>query len=151
MKFFAILAAAALAFAHASFSGEAVKVGGKYYVEDSEGNLIRIPGDSAAPSPRRRPARSGKYGLPHPSSWHSQPQAGQKAPAPAGADVEGPESPRGEPPSAAEASAEYECSVVEIRGGEEDGSVQVQVFPPGIRRRCRERNRCGGRGNLGGF
>lgn len=117
MKFFAILAAAALAFAHASFSGEAVKVGGKYYVEDSEGNLIRIPGDSAAPSPRRRPARSGKYGLPHPSSWHSQPQAGQKAHAPAGAAVEGPESPRGEPPSAAEASAEYECSVVEIRGG----------------------------------
>ena len=43
MKFFAIFAAAALAFAPALFSAEAVKIDGKYYMEDAGGNLIRLP------------------------------------------------------------------------------------------------------------
>ena len=78
MKFFAIFAAA-LAFAPALFSAEAVKIDGKYYLEDSGGNLIRLPEGAVSEAPRRRPARSGKYGLPHPSSWHSAPRSEAEA------------------------------------------------------------------------
>lgn len=59
MKFFAIFAAAALAFAPALFSAEAVKIDGKYYMEDAGGNLIRLPEGAVPEAPKRRPARSG--------------------------------------------------------------------------------------------
>ena len=79
MKFFAIFAAAALAFAPALFSAEAVKIDGRYYMEDAGGNLIRLPEGAVPEAPKRRPARSGKYGLPHPSSWHSERRAEAEA------------------------------------------------------------------------
>lgn len=120
MKFFAIFAAA-LAFAPALFSAEAVKIDGKYYLEDSGGNLIRLPEGAVSEAPRRRPARSGKYGLPHPSSWHSAPrseaEAKPKAPSEgAGREADG-ESARAPQPQEHEDCVAYVCSVVEIRGG----------------------------------
>lgn len=120
MKFFAIFAAA-LAFAPALFSAEAVKIDGKYYLEDSGGNLIRLPEGAVSEAPRRRPARSGKYGLPHPSSWHSAPrseaEAKPKAPSEgAGREADG-ESARAPQPQVHEDCVAYVCSVVEIRGG----------------------------------
>ena len=120
MKFFAIFAAA-LAFAPALFSAEAVKIDGKYYLEDSGGNLIRLPDGAGSEARRRRPAGSGKYGLPHPSSWHSAPrseaEAKPKAPSEgAGREADG-ESARAPQPQAHEDCVAYVCSVVEIRGG----------------------------------
>ncbi len=120
MKFFAIFAAA-LAVSHVSFSAETVKIDGKYYLEDSGGNLIRLPDGAVSEAPKRRPVRSGKYGLPHPSSWHSEPRAEAEAKpeapsAGAGKDADG-ESARVPQPPARENCVAYVCSVVEIRGG----------------------------------
>lgn len=121
MKFFAIFAAAALAFAPALFSAEAVKIDGKYYMEDAGGNLIRLPEGAVPEAPRRRPARSGKYGLPHPSSWHSERRAEAEAKPEvpsegAGKEAEVDSACASQTPAREDCVA-YECSVVEIRGG----------------------------------
>lgn len=121
MKFFAIFAAAVFAFPSAPFSAEAVKIDGRYYLEDAGGNLIRLPEGAVPEAPRRRPARSGKYGLPHPSSWHSEPraEAERKSEAPSGGGGKAEEvgSARASQPPAREDCVAYVCSVVEIRGG----------------------------------
>lgn len=121
MKFFAIFAAAALAFAPALFSAEAVKIDGRYYMEDAGGNLIRLPEGAVPEAPKRRPARSGKYGLPHPSSWHSERRAEAEAkpevPSEGAGKTEEVDSARASQTPAREDCVAYECSVVEIRGG----------------------------------
>lgn len=89
MKKFIVAISAIIAFAAvcAADSSNVVKVGGKYYVEDENGNLIKAPQSAVVEAPKRRPARAGKFGTPHPAAWHadaqkSAPQPSQSAAAP---------------------------------------------------------------------
>lgn len=90
MKKFIAAISATIAFAAVCLadSSNVVKVGGKYYVEDENGNLIKAPQSAVVEAPKRRPARAGKFGTPHPAAWHadarkSAPQPPQSATAPA--------------------------------------------------------------------
>lgn len=58
---------------------EIVKIDGLHYLKDSSGNLLKIPEGSVKESPKRRPLRTGKYGTPHPSSWHADDTAAKNA------------------------------------------------------------------------
>ena len=73
MKKFIVAISAIIAFAAvcAADSSNVVKVGGKYYVEDENGNLIKAPQSAIVEAPKRRPARAGKFGTPHPAAWHA--------------------------------------------------------------------------------
>lgn len=86
MKKFIAAISAIITFAAvcAADSSNVVKVGGKYYVEDENGNLIKAPQSAVVEAPKRRPARAGKFGTPHPAAWHadaqkSAPQPSQSA------------------------------------------------------------------------
>lgn len=76
MKKFIVAISAIIAFAAvcAADSSNVVKVGGKYYVEDENGNLIKAPQSAIVEAPKRRPARAGKFGTPHPAAWHADSQ-----------------------------------------------------------------------------
>lgn len=76
MKKFIVAISAIIAFAAvcAADSSNVVKVGGKYYVEDENGNLIKAPQSAIVEAPKRRPARAGKFGTPHPAAWHADAQ-----------------------------------------------------------------------------
>lgn len=71
MKLATLVAAALLAVNTILYASDPVKIGDKYYYEDAAGNLILAPEGSVREAPKRRPMRSGKYGMPHPYSWHS--------------------------------------------------------------------------------
>ena len=72
MKFATFAAAALFAAGILLYASDPVKIGDKYYYEDAAGNLILAPEGSVREAPKRRPLRSGKYGMPHPYSWHAQ-------------------------------------------------------------------------------
>lgn len=76
MKKFIAAISATIAFAAVCLadSSNVVKVGGKYYVEDENGNLIKAPQSAVVEAPKRRPARAGKFGTPHPAAWHADAQ-----------------------------------------------------------------------------
>ena len=76
MKKFIAAISAIITFAAvcAADSSNVVKVGGKYYVEDENGNLIKAPQSAVVEAPKRRPARAGKFGTPHPAAWHADSQ-----------------------------------------------------------------------------
>lgn len=112
MKNFIVAISAIIAFAAvcAADSSNVVKVGGKYYVEDENGNLIKAPQSAVVEAPKRRPARAGKFGTPHPAAWHadaqkSAPLPSQSAAAPVAAVAAPAKQPKAETPASCSASA----------------------------------------------
>lgn len=106
MKNFIVAISAIIAFAAvcAADSSNVVKVGGKYYVEDENGNLIKAPQSAVVEAPKRRPARAGKFGTPHPAAWHadaqkSAPQPSQSSAAATAANSAPAKQPKAETPA----------------------------------------------------
>lgn len=135
MKKFIAAISAIIAFAAvcAADSSNVVKVGGKYYVEDENGNLIKAPQSAVVEAPKRRPARAGKFGTPHPAAWHadaqkSAPQPSQSAAAPVAA-VDAPaKQPKAEKPASQSASQAAPLPPQQAQKASESEEFVCEIF-----------------------
>ncbi len=117
----------------AADSSNVVKVGGKYYVEDENGNLIKAPQSAVVGAPKRRPARAGKFGTPHPAAWHadaqkSAPLPSQSAAAPVAA-VDAPaKQPKAETPANQSASQPAPLPPQQAQKAPESAEFVCEIF-----------------------
>lgn len=135
MKKFIVAISAIIAFAAvcAADSSNVVKVGGKYYVEDENGNLIKAPQSAIVEAPKRRPARAGKFGTPHPAAWHadaqkSAPQPSQSAAAPVAAVSAPAKQPKAETPASHSASQAAPLPPQQVQKAPESAEFVCEIF-----------------------
>ena len=135
MKKFIVAISAIIAFAAvcAADSSNVVKVGGKYYVEDENGNLIKAPQSAIVEAPKRRPARAGKFGTPHPAAWHadsqkSAPLPSQSAEVPVAA-VDAPaKQPKAKKPASQSASQATPLPPQQVQKAPESAEFVCEIF-----------------------